>query len=350
MRRISKVKTEGQSPPKVEKPAPSAREPAQPKVLDILETRQALQEVPPSMGSVIIEKHLIELEKRRRTTRENPSMQEVLMSDTPTGQSASKSNRLLMRPSPLATLAHLFGQELKEWEKGVDVDCGADWSREMIEVALQRGAHPCATTPEAIQLFKEDIAHQVNGGFCDIILASELMKNPPSNLKISPVATVLQAHRRPWIILDLSFPVRRPAENRKMGAKIADAVNETTMSHSPQAPVKLIGKVLVELFEFMAQAPEESDILLGKVDLSDGFWRMIVKPQHRWNFCYVLPQDPGQPMRIVVPHALQMGWQESPAYFCTATETGRDVIHWLIESDLPMRPSIQWRSTLSPIG
>jgi hypothetical protein len=41
-------------------------------------------------------------------------------------------------------------------------------------------------------------------------------------------------------------------------------------------------------------------------------------------------------MRIVVPHALQMGWQESPAYFCTATKTDRDVIHWLIQSDLPM--------------
>ena len=127
-----------------------------------------------------------------------------------------------------------------------------------------------------------------------------------------------------------------PADKRKMGPKMVDAVNETTTSHSPQVPVKLIGKVLTELFEFMASAPEDADILLGKVDLSDGFWRMIVKPQHRWNFCYVLPQDPGSPMRIVVPHALQMGWQESPAYFCTATETGRDVIHWLIQSDLPM--------------
>ena len=41
-------------------------------------------------------------------------------------------------------------------------------------------------------------------------------------------------------------------------------------------------------------------------------------------------------MRIVVPYALQMGWQESPPYFCTATETGRDVIQWLIETDLPL--------------
>jgi hypothetical protein len=263
-------------------------------------------------------------------------MQEVLMSGTPTGAAAGESNRSLMRPSPIAILSHPFGPELKEWEKGVEVDCGADWSREMVEVALQRGAHPSAQTPEAIQLFKEDIAYQVNGGFCDVMLASELMKNPPTNLKVSPVATVPQANRRPRIILDLSFPVRRPAEKRKMGPKMVDAVNITTTSRSPQSPVKLIGKVLTELFEFMAQAPADSDILLGKVDLSDGFWRMIVKPQHRWNFCYVLPQDAGAPMRIVVPHALQMGWQESPPYFCTATETGRDVIQWLVDSGLPL--------------
>ena len=122
-------------------------------------------------------------------------MQEVLMLDTPTGQSASKSNRLLMRPSPLATLAHPFGQELKEWEKGVDVDCGADWSREMIEVALQRGAHPSATTPEAIQLFKEDIAYQVKPGFSEIVNWDEIQNSLSTQFKISPVAIIPQAGR-----------------------------------------------------------------------------------------------------------------------------------------------------------
>ena len=338
MRRISKVKVERQSPPCLQTVLPLVSKSTQPQVTDIKKRPRPPTEGDEQlmMGSAKIERHLIQLEQKRRKTKKNPSMQEVLMTGTPTGKAASKSNRSLMRPSPIAELSHPFGQELKEWEKGVEVDCGVDWSQEMIEVALQRGAHPSAKTPEAIQLFKDDIAYQVLGGFCDVILASELMKDPPSNLKISPVATVPQANRRPRIILDLSFPVRRPAEKRKMGPKIVDAVNTTTTSLSPQVPVKLIGKVLTELFEFMAQAPINSEVLLGKIDLSDGFWRMIVKPQHRWNFCYVLPQEPGAVMRIVVPHALQMGWQESPPYFCTATETGRDVIQWLIESDLPL--------------
>jgi hypothetical protein len=63
---------------------------------------------------------------------------------------------------------------------------------------------------------------------------------------------------------------------------------------------------------------------------------MVVKLEHRCNFCYVLPQQPGKPAMIVMPSALQMGWQESPAFFCTATETGWDVIEWLVEQNIPM--------------
>jgi hypothetical protein len=36
-----------------------------------------------------------------------------------------------------------------------------------------------------------------------------------------------------------------------------------------------------------------------------------------------------------------MGWAESPAYFCTTTETGCDIIKWLVDAkvELPMYPS-----------
>jgi hypothetical protein len=339
MRRVSKVRQEGPVQPYVPPVPPTSHALVQRKFTDLLRrsSDSVANQHQQTMGSQAVHHHLRYLEEKRRRTKKNPSMQEVLMTGTPTGKAAGKSKfRSLMQPSPIAVLSHPFGPELKQWEQGVEVECGKNWSREMVEMALQRGAHPSAQTPEAIQLFEEDIAYQVNGGFCEVVLASDLMKDPPKNLKISPVATVPQANRRPRIILDLSFPVRRPAERRRMGPKLVESVNHTTEALSPQAPVKLIGKVLQELFEFMAQAPSESDVLLGKVDLSDGFWRMIVKPEHRWNFCYVLPQQPGRPMRIVVPYALQMGWQESPPYFCTATETGRDVIHWLIESDLPL--------------
>ena len=49
-------------------------------------------------------------------------------------------------------------------------------------------------------------------------------------------------------------------------------------------------------------------------------------------FCYVLPQNPGIPIKLVVPTSLQMGWIESTPYFCTVSETGRDVAEKYIET------------------
>ena len=37
---------------------------------------------------------------------------------------------------------------------------------------------------------------------------------------------------------------------------------------------------------------------------------------------------------LVVPHALQMGWTESPPFFCAATETARDIIQYYINTKL----------------
>jgi hypothetical protein len=42
---------------------------------------------------------------------------------------------------------------------------------------------------------------------------------------------------------------------------------------------------------------------------------MLVAETDKWNFAYVLPQVDGQPLQLVIPHALQMGWTESPGYF-----------------------------------
>jgi hypothetical protein len=44
-----------------------------------------------------------------------------------------------------------------------------------------------------------------------------------------------------------------------------------------------------------------------------------------FNFAHVLPQEDGKPTTLVVPTSLQMGWVESPPYFCAATKTARDI-------------------------
>jgi hypothetical protein len=80
--------------------------------------------------------------------------------------------------------------------------------------------------------------------------------------------------------------------------------------------------------------------MLAKIDLSDGFWRMLIEEMQQYNFAYIMPDPEGHPIQFVVPPALQMGWAESPAYFCAATETARDIIQGLVEAKIELTPHV----------
>jgi hypothetical protein len=147
----------------------------------------------------------------------------------------------LMQTQPLAEV-HPFTPTLKGWRHGIDVDCGPDWDWEVIEAAVARGPHPTATTPNAIALFKEDIAYQVKAGFSRVMLWKDLQWLRPTNLKILPVAVVPQIGCRGRIILDLSFPVYQEVDGVVTATQ--ESVNSTTVIKSPSIPVKEIGKVL----------------------------------------------------------------------------------------------------------
>jgi hypothetical protein len=64
---------------------------------------------------------------------------------------------------------------------------------------------------------------------------------------------------------------------------------------------------------------------MAKCDVKDRFWRMCCEDGKQWNFTYVLPQPEGNPIRLVVSTSLQMGWVESPPYFCLASKMARDI-------------------------
>ena len=66
---------------------------------------------------------------------------------------------------------------------------------------------------------------------------------------------------------------------------------------------------------------------------------MVVNPDEAWNFAYVLPRlSDDEEIQLVIPDALQMGWSESPPFFCAATETARDIADANFRNDTPMEP------------
>jgi len=79
----------------------------------------------------------------------------------------------------------------------------------------------------------------------------------------------------------------------------------------------------------------------SKLDIKDGYWRMVVEQGKHLNFAYVLPDVDGPRICLVIPSSLQMELTESPPFFCAATETARDVAEDLIKEprgSLPPHP------------
>jgi hypothetical protein len=88
------------------------------------------------------------------------------------------------------------------------------------------------------------------------------------------------------MILDLLFGVRRQArrgsrKRRHLGDDeiIQASVYDTTVRQAPDIPVKELGNVLPHLLDFMAQVPAEEHIHFSKLDLADGYWRIIVEEE-----------------------------------------------------------------------
>jgi hypothetical protein len=261
----------------------------------------------------------------------------------------------LMSPAACVSF-HPFAETLSAWETGVPVDCGAPWAWDTVVAAVHKGAHKSATSDESIALIAEDVNYQVQAGYAEIVSWEELCILRPKNLKVSPLAVVPQRDRRGRMILDLSFAVRREPKSR--GRKrprseehiLQASVNDTTVRLAPEGPVKELGNVLPRILDFMASVPPEEHIHFSKMDLADGYWRMVVEPEARWNFAYVMPSARGEPIRLVIPRALQMGWNESPAYFCATTETTRDVAQSWIDhnADLAEHPMEEFTKPTAP--
>ena len=163
--------------------------------------------------------------------------------------------------------------------------------------------------------------------------------DPPPELKISPIAMVPHKSRPYRAILDLSFPVKLSTEVEQK------SVNAATLKTAPRQAIDQIGHSLSRIIHAFATADPKAKIFMAKWDIKDGFWRLDCRTGEEWNFCYVLPNiDPNAPIELVVPTSLQMGWVESPPYFCTASETARDVAAQYAETPMDSLPNHKFLS------
>lgn len=245
-------------------------------------------------------------------------------------RAAVGKSRSLMQPQELAQRllpADQYRQIHNLATAGAPADCGPPWEREVQQYALAAGPHVSAITPENAAVIWEDIRYQEAAGFVRVLPLERLLKEGyPEELKVSRVAMVPQANRRGRVILNLSAQVLIPGSRRRR-KRTAPSVNETSRDADDQRAVQRLGYAMPAILQFMFEVDCAWEIAWQKIDLSDGFWRMLVEAGKELNFVFEMPRRPHDATRhFVVPSALQMGWKNSPAYFCTATDAGRTLI------------------------
>ena len=75
-----------------------------------------------------------------------------------------------------------------------------------------------------------------------------------------------------------------------------------------------------------------------KADVSDGFYRIGLRPSDAAKLGLVFPSEAGEEDLVVIPLTLPMGWNNSPPIFCTATETVADLANEALRAHAPTLP------------
>jgi len=257
----------------------------------------------------------------------------TLLDDDHTDKCEKTSAESEMAPQGRA-LQHEAAPILKDWEQfGCPTATGKDWTTAQIQAGIDRGPHKSALEPDALKHFAAEVADKVAKGHACVVLWDDNTHNHPKQLKIIPVAAIPHKSRAYRSILDLSFTLRLDDEGT------VPSVNDTTQKLAPQGAIGQLGHSLKRIIHAFAEADDDAVILMAKWDIQDGFWRLNCRDGEVLNFCYVWPQEPGEPTCLILPNSLQMGWVNSEPYFCAASKTARDVAVDYIETKVGALPT-----------
>ena len=111
--------------------------------------------------------------------------------------------------------------------------------------------------------------------------------------------------------------------------------------HSRCAPAEAMqfGHALERILrEILLADPAQGPVYMIKVDISDGFYRINLRPADVPKLGVVFPTQPGAEPLVAFPLVLPMGWTHSPPFFSAATETAADIANTHLQSGQPSTP------------
>ena len=179
------------------------------------------------------------------------------------------------------------------------------WTPGRIEAALKRGPH--SSSKNGIEFLREEYADMIDKQQW-IVLPADMIKHL-FGLRLSPIGLVPQRNRRDRMISDYSY----------------FDVNNDTLNIAPSEAMQF-GRTLWRLLYRIHHANAKfGPVYMSKIDLSDGFYRLWLRPEDTMRLAVLFPSRPNEPALIGVPLTNPMGWVSSPPNFCACTETVADL-------------------------
>ena len=128
-------------------------------------------------------------------------------------------------------------------------------------------------------------------------------------LRLSPLGLVPQRGRRDRMISDYSY----------------FDINQQTFNIAPKEAMQF-GRTLWRLLFRIHNADDKfGPVYMSKIDLSDGFYRLWLRPEDTHRLAVLFPSRPEEPDLIGIPLANPMGWVSSPPNFSACTESIADL-------------------------
>jgi hypothetical protein len=163
-----------------------------------------------------------------------------------------------MCPAGIAT-AHPAGALLAEWATmGRPTRTSCPWTKEEIWEVVERGPHQSALSPDTIAHFAEESAAKIKAGQAKLVLWNDVKDDPPTQLKISPIAAIPHKSKAFWSILDLSFRL-----HLKYGGFL-ESVNGATVKLAPSVALDQLGHALSRIIHAFAEAGEDDKVFIAK--------------------------------------------------------------------------------------
>ena len=167
-------------------------------------------------------------------------------------------------------------------ELGCPTDVGPAWTLNTILAAIATGPHASTLTPEATAFCRQELLERAQRGFSIILLVDVAMLVFGNRIRISRLASVDQANRKPRLICNSSA---EPDD-------VTPAVNTSTKKSTSPDAIQF-GACLPRLLQKILEVdPSDGPVWLSKWEISDAFHRCLLRPEAIGASTYVVPPIP----------------------------------------------------------